>query len=140
MSLERFCRKGVVTAPLDEPVVQVAQRMRDLHVGAVVVVDEDGRPKGMVTDRDLVCRVLAEGRSLPSLRVREVMTADVEVLRASESIDGAVAKMREGGLRRLPIVDAQGQLAGMVSLDDLLVLLSAELGTAAGAVRENRGP
>jgi CBS domain-containing protein len=140
MSLDRFCRKTVVTAPLDEPVVQVAQRMRDLHVGAVVAVDERGRPKGMITDRDLVCRVLAEGRSPQTLRVREVMSADVEVLQAHDAIDVAVGKMRELGLRRLPIVDAKGQLSGMVSLDDLMVLLSAELGSAAGAVRENRGP
>lgn len=140
MSLDRFCRKQVVTAPMDEDVDQVAHRMRDLHVGAVVVVNERGQPLGMVTDRDIVCRVIAEGHSPKSIRVSEIMTPDLEVLRDQDSIDVALMRMRELGLRRLPIVNAKGQLCGMVSLDDLLVLLSAELGNAAGAVRENRGP
>lgn len=140
MSLERFCRKQVVTAPMDEDVDQVAHRMRDLHVGAVVVVNERGQPLGMVTDRDVVCRVVAEGHNPKSVRVTDIMTPDLEVLRDQDSIDVALVRMRELGLRRLPIVNGRGQLCGMVTLDDLLVLLSAELGHAAGAVRENRGP
>jgi CBS domain-containing protein len=140
MPVERFCRKSVVTTPVDGDVAEVAHRMRDLHVGAVVVVDERQRPVGMITDRDLVCRVFAEGRDPASMRAREVMTTELEVLHAKDSIDVALFRMRERGFRRLPIVDASGALCRMVSLDDLLVLLSAELGQAAGAVQENAGP
>jgi CBS domain-containing protein len=138
MSLARFCRKPVVTALANDPVEDVARKMRDRHVGAVVVVDETLRPVGIVTDRDLVCRVMAEGRQ--AVAVREAMSTGVELLRVEEAIDSALFRMRDRGVRRMPIVNGRGQLAGLVSIDDLLVMLSSELGKTADAVRDNRGP
>jgi CBS domain-containing protein len=140
MSLERFCRRPVVTASIDSDVDSVAHTMRDEHVGAVVIVDDGQSPVGIVTDRDIVCRVVAMGHAPQFTPVRDIMTERPVTGHVSDSLDSAIFKMRERGLRRLPIVDGAGMLAGLVSLDDLLVLLSAELGQTTQAIRQNSGP
>jgi CBS domain-containing protein len=138
MSLERFARKEMVVANLHESSAEVAARMKERHVGAVVVV-QDARPIGIVTDRDLVTRVLAT-RATKDTPIGDIMTANPETVRTGDSLDTAVARMRERGVRRLPIVDREGRLAGMVTLDDVLVLLAAEQTALANAVRANKGP
>jgi CBS domain-containing protein len=137
MSLERFTRKHLVTAPPNESVAQVALKMRD-GVGAVVIVDGQ-IPIGIVTDRDLTLRVLADCLS-PDVPVRVVMSRSPAVVYVDESIDVAMARMRERGVRRLPIVDRERRLLGLVALDDLTVMLAGELSAAAAVVRENNGP
>jgi CBS domain-containing protein len=139
MSLERFCRKPVVTARPEDPVSDVAFTMLAQHVGAVVVVDGERRPIGIVTDRDLALRVLAERRD-PRTPVRDAMSVGALCAEPGMEIEAAVWKMRERGVRRLPIVDGSGRLAGMVTLDDLHVLLSGEMAAAAYVVQHDRGP
>lgn len=139
MSLERFCRKEVVIAFAFETVAAIAQKMRDQHVGCVVIVDSDQVPIGMITDRDLVVRVLAAaGR--PDQPIERVMSRDLETVGRGEQLDDVVLAMRRHGVRRLPIVDDDGRLAGLVSLDDLEVLLAGELTASAAAIEDNRGP
>jgi CBS domain-containing protein len=138
MSIERFTRKQVVTALPAESVSEVAEKMRREHVGAIVVTDL-GEPIGIVTDRDLALRVVADGRS-PDTPVREVMSHDLVVAECRDTVDQIIVLMRKTGVRRLPIVDDEGGLVGLVSLDDLYVLLSGELSTTAYAVLDNRGP
>ena len=113
--------------------------MREHHVGAIVVVEED-RPVGMVTDRDLVLRVVAEAKDPGATLVRDVMSGSLKVVRDDDKIDDAVSSIRDAGVRRLPIVDARGAVVGMVTLDDLFVLVAGELSVAARAVQANRGP
>jgi CBS domain-containing protein len=108
------------------------------HVGAVVVV-QAGRPVGIVTDRDLALRVVAAGRS-GDTPVRDVMSENLVTVRFDAQLDDVALRMREQGVRRVPIVDAAGALVGLVSLDDLYVLLSGELSAGAHAVLDNRGP
>jgi CBS domain-containing protein len=139
MSLERFCRKPVVTMSVKQTVRDAAQKMRERHVGAVVVVEEE-RPVGIVTDRDVVLRCVATGRDPGATLVREVMSGSVKVVQADEKIDDAISAIRAAGVRRVPIVDASGRVAGMVTLDDLVVLVAGELSAAAAAVQANRGP
>jgi CBS domain-containing protein len=138
MSLERFTRRPLTVIDAERPAIEAAELMHADHVGCVVVVAE-GRPIGIVTDRDLALRVLAANR--PShTPVREVMSGDLAVARLHDSIDLAVFAMRQHGVRRLPIVDDAGTLVGLVALDDLLVLLAGETSSAIEAVLENRGP
>jgi CBS domain-containing protein len=139
MSLERFCRKSVVTVAPHQPVQDAATKMRDHHVGAIVVVEKD-RAIGILTDRDITLRAIAEGRDPRTTPIGEVMSRDLKVLRRDDKIDDALSSIRAAGVRRLPIVDAVGKPIGMVTLDDLVVLMAGELGAAAGAVKENRGP
>lgn len=139
MSLERFCRKPVVTVPSTKTVHDVAAIMRERHVGAVLIVDKD-RPVGIVTDRDIVLRSVADARDAKTTPVTDVMSTGLTVVRREDKLDDAVSAIRSAGVRRVPIVDAAGAAVGMVTLDDLVVLMAGELGAAAGAVRSNRGP
>jgi CBS domain-containing protein len=113
--------------------------MRAHHVGALVVMEKD-RGVGILTDRDIALRAVAEGRDPRTTPVGEVMSRNLTVLRSDEKIDDAITSIRTAGVRRVPIVDEGGKPVGMVTLDDLVVLMAGELSTAAGAVRANRGP
>jgi len=129
--IESLAPRPVVTATPDEDVQSVARKMRDGHVGCVVVV-EGRRPVGIVTDRDLTLRVLAEypsGRAaLASIPVAQVMTIDPATLPEGSGVDAALRAMRSAGTRRLPVVDPDGHLVGIVSHDDLLIVFARELG------------
>lgn len=125
MSLYRFEHR-VVTATLADTAYDVARRMRDNRVGSVIIV-RDQRPIGIVTDRDVCLRVVAEGKVPEKTLVSEIVTYDATTLPRDAGIDTAVRTMRERGVRRLPIVDEEGRLMGIVTADDLIVLLSQEL-------------
>ena len=140
MPLERFCRKSLVTVGRMDTVSHAARLMREKHVGAVIVTDANARPLGILTDRDITCRVVAEAMDPISVRVDNVMTPNPVLIRNDESIDSAVVKMRKGGVRRLPVVDPEGKLVGVTTIDDLNVLLAAELAETAKVVRADRGP
>lgn len=138
MSLERFTRRELVTIAPDRTARDAAELMRTHHVGAVLVVD-GGQPVGIVTDRDLVVRLLAEGFAATT-PVRSVMSGDLVTARVDDSIDHAIYTMRHHGVRRLPIIAHDGAALGLVALDDLLVLLSGEVSSVVEAVIDNRGP
>ncbi|MGK4002890.1 CBS domain-containing protein [Sorangium sp. So ce1036] len=135
MSLSRF-EHGAVSAELTETAIDVARRMREFRVGCVVVT-EGARAIGILTDRDLVLRVLAEGRSPAETLVSEIVTYDPTTLQQTDSIETALRIMRERGIRRLPIVRHDGKVTGIVTADDLMVLLTAELSDLGAGIREN---
>jgi len=116
----------VDTANYDESVLDAARRMRDRQVGTVLVVD-DMRPVGILTDRDLTVRVLATGLDPQLTRVSEVMTPSPTTIRQEDSIETAVSYMRAGRFRRLPVVGADGRVLGILALDDVLEQVSGEL-------------
>jgi CBS domain-containing protein len=107
------------TVDADDPVVEAARQMRDGDVGDVIVTRE-GQVTGIVTDRDIVVRAVADGRPPESTPVSDVTTSDVQALAPSQSVDEAVQAMREHDIRRLPVVDG-GRPVGIVSLGDLAV-------------------
>jgi CBS domain-containing protein len=127
--------RPVVIATLGESVLAAARRLRDHHVGSIVVTRE-GRPIGILTDRDLVIRVVAEGLDPATTRIDDVLTYDPVTLRESDTIDAAALCMREHGIRRLPIVDDAGKVAGIVTADDLLVQLGRQLSALGEAIAE----
>jgi CBS domain-containing protein len=116
--------------------------MREQHVGALVVVEtRDGveRPVGILTDRDIVVAVVAVPGARPEgIRVADAMSTDVAVAREDDGLFEAVARMSERAVRRLPVVGPDGGLKGIVSLDDVLRMLAAELGQLAEALRWGR--
>ena len=135
MELARY-EKGAVVAQLDETVVVAARRMRDFRVGCVVVV-RDARPVGILTDRDLAVRVIAEGRDPETTLVSDVVTYEAATLPREAGIDTAVRVMSERGVRRLPIVTETGNVTGIVTADDLIVLLAKALGDLGEGIRDN---
>lgn len=131
MTVGEFCNRQVVIARRDESLSDAARRIRDFHVGTLVVVDErEGRriPVGMLTDRDLVVSVLAvHGRDLDRLKVGDVMTSELVTAHEDENLLDAFKKMRSFGIRRLPVVNLNGGLEGILAFDDLLDLVAEEL-------------
>lgn len=125
MSLKRF-EHGAVTCELWESAAAIAGRMRDFKVGCVVVT-RGAHPVGIVTDRDLVLRVVAEGLDPRATLVSQIVTYDAVTLPQDASIETAARTMRERGVRRLPIVTDEGKIIGIVTASDLTTLLSQEL-------------
>lgn len=107
---------NVVTIPGEATITEAARKMRDDDIGDVVVL-EQGRFAGIVTDRDIVVRALAEGY-FGDRPVREVATTEVETLTPDASADEAIEAMRWGAVRRVPVVE-DGRPVGIVSLGDL---------------------
>jgi CBS domain-containing protein len=134
MTLARF-KRPVVELDEDATVVAAARAMRDQHVGCVLVT-RGGHPLGLVTDRDLVVRSLAEGRD-PSARLRECVTYDPFTLSEKDGVDQAVSLMRDHGVRRVPIVDDQGRAVGVVTADDLFAELGQRLGGLCEGIANN---
>lgn len=115
----------VVTAPLDETARELAETMQDENVGSVVVVD-GGEPVGIVTDRDITVRGVAQGRDLDDATANDVMTDDLVVVNAHDEISELIETLDAAGVRRMPVVK-NGEIAGIVTLDDIAVLLAVEL-------------
>ena len=126
MSVGRICSREVDLAEPQESAHQAAGRMHSRMVGTLVVLDEENRPIGILTDRDLAVRVVAEGRSPTETTVEQVMTPDPHKLSEHAPIEEALGVMRAGRVRRLPVVDHEGALVGLLSLDDVLGLLAEE--------------
>lgn len=135
MSLTRFLRP-VVVASEDELIGSVARKMRDARVGSVVITRNE-KPIGILTDRDLTLRVIAEERSNLITKVSDVVTYGPFTLRESDEIETAVRSMREHGVRRLPVVDKAGRLVGVVSTDDLVIMFGEELAALANGIAES---
>lgn len=137
MNVGEVCSRVVVFAERTMPLHEAARLMRDQHVGSLVVIDETaaGRvPVGMITDRDIVVAVVAKDLDPRTLTVSEIMAPEVVLAREGDSELEVLRLMRRRGIRRVPVVAADGTLAGLVTLDDLLALLAEELGNLARAV------
>ena len=123
-SVQEVMNPDPVSLPAESTAVEAARAMRDRDVGDVIVV-EDGRPVGMVTDRDITVRAVAEGRNPAEIRLSEICSGDLATLAPDDPIDEAVRIMREKAVRRVPVVD-QGRPVGIVSISDLAVELDPD--------------
>ena len=129
---------GVVTAERETSLAECARLMRAEHVGSLVVVDEsDGvrRPLGIVTDRDIVVEAVALGLDTDTLTAGDIMGSKLATVGEDEDLLAALARMREHGVRRLPVVDRSGRLAGILTIDNLLEAFSEQLEAAVGVVK-----
>jgi len=138
MSVGRICMREVDTAGPNESALDAARRMRDRQVGTVVVVDDQDRPMGLVTDRDIVTRAVAHGREAARTPLVDIMTPMPTSVQ-NTSIESALGHMRVGRLRRLPVVNGSGALVGIVTLDDILALLAEEF-SLIGGLLERESP
>lgn len=130
MRVGELCNRDVVISDRNDRISDAAKLMRHHHVGDVVVVEErSGKyfPVGILTDRDLVVKVLANEVAPANLLVGDVMSFDLISAREDESLLEASKRMRDKGIRRMPIVSADGSLAGIMTMDDLLDLIAEQL-------------
>ncbi len=130
MRVGEICKRSVVTCGRDASALELARLMREHRVGDVVVVDEqDGAstPIGIVTDRDLVVEVMADGVDPDMLRADEMIVGELVTVLDTELVYDAIWHMRRKGVRRLPVLDAHGRLAGILTADDVTRFLAQEL-------------
>jgi CBS domain-containing protein len=125
---------GVVVVGPDDNVCKIVEEMCYYAVGCVVVVDEQRAPVGVVTDRDLVRRVIRHARDPEKMRADDVMTADPVCGGTDEPLERLLQKMKSAGVKRLPIV-REGSVAGLVSLDDIVAEIGRELYDVRAALR-----
>jgi predicted transcriptional regulator len=118
MKIKDVMHSGVEWVSPDAPIAAVATRMRDHNVGAIPVA-EDGQLVGMITDRDVTVRAVAEGRDLAELSARDVMSTGVVSCRDTDEVEDAVRLMDSKQVRRLPVLNQDGDMVGMLSVVDI---------------------
>ncbi|WAG81181.1 CBS domain-containing protein [Metapseudomonas furukawaii] len=128
MAIGKYCTREVITAKPTESILAAARLMSQRHVGDLVLAepvgDERYRPVGVVTDRDIVLEIVANNETaLEHVRVGDIQVRDLITARESDDVFDVIDRMRHFGVRRLPIVDDQGLLVGVISADDLLSVL-----------------
>jgi CBS domain-containing protein len=114
--------------------------MESKAVGCLIVVDDHLRPKGLITDRDVVLRGLERGRNPDETNVGEIMSKVSAKVREGTSVNTAIVRMGADGVRRLPVVDSHGRLAGVFTYDDALLLVAGNLSLAAEVIRAQLPP
>lgn len=140
MTLTEVARDEVVTAAPETPVRETIELMADHDVGSVVITDEDDEaPVGIVTDR-MIALGLREADAIDDVAVTDVMTTDLVTVDETGTHFEALETMREAAIRRVPVVDEQGRLTGIVTLDDLLVVAGAEMTRAADVIGHQASP
>ncbi|MFT4060327.1 MAG: CBS domain-containing protein [Legionella sp.] len=130
MKIGEFCNRDVIIMNGDESVKAAAELMRRHHVGDVILVEENkGQriPIGIVTDRDLVVEVMAVGLEATVLTVQDLVTRSLLMVKEDNSVFDCLELMKIKGVRRLPVVDAEKSLIGIITMDDITVLLAGML-------------
>lgn len=137
-TVSSYCVRDVVTITRETAVARCAQLMHDEHVGGLVIVEQrDGRqvPVGMLTDRDIAIEVVAFGVDPETLRAGDIMVGDLAVAHEDDDLMAVLAIMREHGVRRLPVIAADGSLKGIVTADNLWEVLAEEVDGLARVIR-----
>lgn len=138
MTVGEYCNRNVITIDADESVRAAAELMRRHHVGDLVVLEPGRPPAAIVTDRDLVVEVLAPGLDPQTLAVRDIVTHSAFFVHEGDSLFDALEVMRGRGVRRVPVVDEAGDLAGIIAVDDVVGLLGEVLEDLAAVVERQR--
>lgn len=134
MAVGDYCTRDVVIVDPDADVPTVAELMREYHVGDLVVVRREGGrevPIGIVTDRDLVIKVLAVKVDPSAITAGDLMSADLVTVPETTDVLDVTARMRREAVRRVVVVDRGGALVGILALDDVLEMLAEEVGNLA---------
>ncbi len=129
MSIGPFCNRDTATVYREASIPEAAKIMRQWHVGCLVVVENSERgvkPVGIVTDHDLVIEILATELEPGAVTVGDIMSINLLLVREEDGLWETLHRMKSKGVRRVPVTDADGCLAGLITLDDLLDRLLSE--------------
>src|SRR5690606_9127629 len=138
MSVGDICNREVICIQPHEDLADAVRLMRRHHVGDLVVVEDQAGLRYhicIVTDRDIVVRVVGQGLPLDDFSVADVMTHELTTARESDPVPETLRRMREKGVRRLPIVDERNHLKGILTADDVIDLLAEEIGNLAQLIK-----
>ncbi len=137
MRIADICTRHVIHIPSNISLREAASTMRSQQVGALIVVEQsDGKckPVGIITDRDIVVAAIAEGLNPDSLTVADVMATSLVCCSENADLFEIIALMRLRGIRRIPVLDADDSLAGLVTADDIIGAVAEHLSELARAV------
>ena len=139
MSLESLCRREIVCVDVNTTVLQATEMMEEMNVGCVIVIQND-RPVGIVTDRDVVLRVVNKKLDAAKCVVGDIMSLEVVTLKQNTGLYDALEQIKESGsrVRRFPIVDENGAIKGIITLDDVIDLLGKEMSDVAAIIESER--
>ena len=138
MLVEAIMLSRPATVERDHTVLRAARLMREKEIGSVIVVDEQGRPVGMLTDRDLAVKVLSEGKSSET-PVDEVMSHPVFAVSRDALVFDTLREMARRHVHRMPVIDSETkELVGMVTAENALMLLTTELANIADVMNVSR--
>lgn len=130
MRVGEYCNREVVVVEEEKSVTEAAAIMRQYHVGDVVICKAKyGKqiPVGIITDRDIALEIVAKGTDPDSIRVGEAMSFDLTVVSEHDDLMRVIEVMRDKGIRRVPVIDADEALVGILTVDDIVDLLSEVL-------------
>ena len=140
MSISEYCNLNVICCEADAPIAEVAMLMRKHHVGDVIVVDNQHEGAriaiGIITDRDILIETIALDVEAKLFTASDLMSSPVTTVQEDAKVTEALGIMRGKRIRRLPVVTRAGTLFGMVTIDDFVNLLAAELSIIAGLMVE----
>lgn len=129
-----LAQRAVVTAAADSTLTECAALMRREHVGSIIVTQQ-GRPMGVLTDRDIVLEAVAVQLDPATLTAGDVMSQPLATVAEDDDLFDALARMREHGVRRLPVVDGAGALCGLLAVDNVLEVLAEEIDSVVRVVK-----
>jgi CBS domain-containing protein len=138
MNVNLVCNPNVATVGAHESVADAAALMREEHVGDLIVVEPRNNasvPVGILTDRDIVVGVVAKLVAADAVTVGDTMTRDLLTIREDASLEFALREMRRYGVRRAPVVRANGDLVGVIAVDDVIEHLASQLTKLADLIR-----
>jgi len=130
MSVGEYCNRETVVIERSASVVEAAGLMRELHVGDIVVVERgaDGmRPIGLLTDRDIVVELVARGVEPQTVTIGDIMSTELYTAWEGDDLLDTLKYMREKGVRRIPVIDRQGSLSGILTVDDMIGVIAEQL-------------
>ena len=142
MTIGKVCNREVVFVHQQASVPEAARLMREYHVGDLVVIKEKtGKrvPVGIITDRDIVLEVIAEGVDMDDVSVGDIMSDKLVTARESDGLPETIKLMRAKGIRRLPVVNDDNELVGILSVDDLIDLFSEQIVDLARLIAREQG-
>lgn len=135
MSLREFCQRRVVTVSPESDIVEACRLMGENNIGSLVVT-EGGKLRGILTDRDIALKVTGKSKDPEKIRVRDIMTRNPVRIPIHKGLRELTSLMHAHHVRRVPIVDGLDEVLGIVSMDDLIALISDEMSDLGRAVAE----
>lgn len=141
MSVGEICTREVVIGNKHDSIETVVKLMREHHVGDVVIVENKGgrpHPVGILTDRDIVLELVAKDIALEAVTAADIMSFELAVANEHDDIGDAIRRMRHKGIRRMPVVDKEGALIGIIAVDDIIDLLAEQMKDLATVIASGR--
>lgn len=130
--LKEIVNRDLVTIEPHQSVLEAARLMESRDVGCVLVLYNE-KPRGLITDRDIVLRCVAHNLDISDTTVENILSESLATVHETDGFFDCIRKMREAGVRRIPVVDAGGKAVGIVTFDDLICVLGQELSTLTAA-------